>query len=155
MCNDPYVCDLLCYNTAPVYYTPLPQQAYQTGLQGRVREALQSYQKAFNLDETSIKALSGIIHCQVALGQLTEAEQQLEFLAEVYSYYNLPKLSSFFVQFLLQSGRCYKAEICAILFPLRYAIAWYYFLPKSKFSDSGQKPWTIIRRFDRNRAHSL
>ena len=29
------------------------------------------------------------------------------------------------------------------------------FLPKSKFSDSGQKPWTIIRRFDRNRAHSL
>ena len=59
--------------------------------------------------------------------------------------------------FLLQSGRCYKAVciICTILFPLRCAIAWHYFLPKSKFSDSGQKPWTIIRRFDRSRAHSL
>ena len=66
-----------------------------------------------------------------------------------------PKLSSFFVVFLLQSGRCYKAEICTVLFPLRCAIAWYYFFPKSKFSDSGQKPWTIIRRFDRNRVHSL
>ena len=52
--------------------------------------------------------------------------------------------------FLHQSGRCYKAEICTILFPLRCAIAWYIvFLPKSKFSDSGQKPWTIIRRFDK------
>ena len=57
--------------------------------------------------------------------------------------------------FLLQSERCYKAEICTILFPLRCATAWYYFLQKSKFSESGQKPWTIIRRFDRNRAHSL
>ena len=57
--------------------------------------------------------------------------------------------------FLHQSGRCYKAEICTILFPLRCAMAWYYFLQKSKFSDSGQKPWTIVRRFDRNEAHSL
>ena len=24
------------------------------------------------------------------------------------------------------------------------------FLPVSKFSESGQKPWTIIRRFDQN-----
>ena len=32
----------------------------------------------------------------------------------------------------------------------RMSIAWYNFLPKSTFSDSGQKPWTIIRRFDRN-----
>ena len=49
----------------------------------------------------------------------------------------------------------YKAKICTILFPTRCAIAWYYFLPKSEFSDSGQKPWTIIRRFDQNRGHSL
>ena len=59
-----------------------------------------------------------------------------------------PKSSSFFVHFLLQSGRCYKAEICIIVFPLRCAIAWYYILPKSNFSVSGQKPWTIIRSFD-------
>ena len=50
---------------------------------------------------------------------------------------------------------CYKAKICNILFPLRCAIAWYYFLPKSKFSDSSQKPWSIIRRFGRNSADSL
>ena len=31
----------------------------------------------------------------------------------------------------------------------------YILVKKSKFSDSGQKPWTIIRHFDRNRAHSL
>ena len=31
----------------------------------------------------------------------------------------------------------------------------YMYLIYSKFSDSDQKPWTIIRRFDRNRAHSL
>ena len=30
----------------------------------------------------------------------------------------------------------------------RMSIVWHHFLPKSKFSDSGQKPW--IRRFDRN-----
>ena len=50
---------------------------------------------------------------------------------------------------------CYKAKICNILFPLRCAITWYYFLPKSKFSDSSQKPWSIIRRFGRNSADSL
>ena len=56
---------------------------------------------------------------------------------------------------LLQNGKCYRAENCTILFPLRCTIAWHSFLRKSKFSDSGQKPWTIIRGFDRNRAHSL
>ena len=35
------------------------------------------------MDETSLPALGGIIHCQLAEGHLTEAEQQLEFLAEV------------------------------------------------------------------------
>ena len=49
---------------------------------------------------------------------------------------------------LLHAGRCYKAEICTILLPLRCALAWYDFLPKSTFSFSGRKPWTIGRRFD-------
>ena len=34
-----------------------------------------------------------------------------------------PKSSSFFVHFLLLTGRCYKAEICTILFPLRSSFA--------------------------------
>ena len=32
----------------------------------------------------------------------------------------------------------------------RCPIAWHQYLLKSKFSDFGRKPWTIIRRFDRN-----
>ena len=66
-----------------------------------------------------------------------------------------PKSRSFFVVLLLQNGRCYEAEICAILLLLRCPFRWNPFLPKSKFSDFGQKPWTIIRRFSRNRDHSL
>ena len=56
---------------------------------------------------------------------------------------------------LLHSGRCYGAEICVILFLLRCPFIWYPFWPKSKFSDFGQKPWTIIRRFCRNRGDFL
>ena len=33
------------------------------------------------------------------------------------------KLRSFFVAFLLEIGRCYEAEICAILLPLRCSFA--------------------------------
>ena len=56
---------------------------------------------------------------------------------------------------LLYSGRCYEAEICVILFLLRCPFIWYPFWPKSKFSDSGKKPWTIIRRFEQNRGDFL
>ena len=66
-----------------------------------------------------------------------------------------PKSRSFFVVLLLLTGRCYEVEICTILLLLRCPFRWNPFLPKSKFSDFGQKPWTIIRRFGRNRGHSL
>ena len=56
----------------------------------------------------------------------------------------LPKSRCFSAVLLLHSGRCYEAEICAILFLLRCPFIWYPFLPKSKFSDFGQKPWTIV-----------
>ena len=59
-----------------------------------------------------------------------------------------PKLGSFFIVLLLQNGRCYEAEICAILLLLRCPFQWYPCLPKSDCSVFGQKPWTIIRRFD-------
>ena len=67
----------------------------------------------------------------------------------------LPKSRCFSAVLLLHSGRCYEAEICVILFLLRCPFIWYPFLPKSKFSDFGQKPWTIIRRFYRNRGDFL
>ena len=72
-----------------------------------------------------------------------------------YNLCVLTILGSLFEVILLPSGRCYGAEICAILLLLRCSFRWYPFLAKSKFSDFGQKPWTIIRRFDQNRGHSL
>ena len=45
------------------------------------------------------------------------------------------KLSSFFVVLLLLNEKCYEAEICAILLPLRCSFRWYDpFLPKSNFN---------------------
>ena len=67
----------------------------------------------------------------------------------------LPKSRCFSAVFLFHSGRCYEAEICIILLLLRCPFIWYPFLPNSKFSDFGQKPWTIIRRFYRNRGDFL
>ena len=40
-----------------------------------------------------------------------------------YSQAFWPKLSSLFGVFLLLTGRCYGAEICAILLPLRCSLA--------------------------------
>ena len=45
--------------------------------------------------------------------------------------------------------------MCAILFLLRCSFRWYAVLKESKISDFGQKPWTIIRRFYRNRGDVL
>ena len=77
-------------------------------MKGQFRESLQYYKKAFNLDETSVPALAGIIHCQITQGMITEAEQQLEFLAEV-------KIS---IQIQCQHNYCnaYQFELLNLLF---------------------------------------
>ena len=72
-----------------------------------------------------------------------------------YSQAFWPKSRPFFVVFLLLAGRCYKAEICASLLLFRCSLRWYHFFSISKCSVSGQKPWIIVRRFGRNRGHSL
>nr|XP_030134266.3 tetratricopeptide repeat protein 21B isoform X1 [Taeniopygia guttata] len=56
---------------------------YQMILQGKVNEAQKWYKTAMTLDETSVSALTGIIHCQLIQGQLEDAEHQLEFLNEI------------------------------------------------------------------------
>ena len=61
------------------------------------------------------------------------------------------KLRAFFVVSLLLTGRCYEAEICTILLPLRCAFALCIFL---KFSFSVRKPWTIVRRFNQISFHA-
>ncbi|XP_034444059.1 tetratricopeptide repeat protein 21B-like [Hippoglossus hippoglossus] len=55
---------------------------YQMVLQGSIKEAMKWYKIAMTLDETSVSALTGIIHCQLIEGHLEDAKQQLEFLAE-------------------------------------------------------------------------
>ena len=72
-----------------------------------------------------------------------------------YSQAFWPKSRSFFEVLLLHTGRCYGVEICAILLLLTFPFRRYPFLLTSKFSISGQKPWTIVRRFGQNRGHSL
>ena len=47
----------------------------------------------------------------------------------------LPKSRCFSAVLLLHSGRCYRAEICVILFLFRCPFIWYPFLTKSNFSD--------------------
>ena len=60
---------------------------------------------------------------------------------------NSPTLRLCFAVFLLLTGRCYEAEINVILLLLRCSFRWYPFLPGSKFSDFGRKPWTIVHGF--------
>ena len=60
------------------------------------------------------------------------------------------KAISKFVVLLLLNWKVLRSRHLCHLLPLRYAFKRYSFLPKSKFSDFGQKPWTIIRSFDRN-----
>lgn len=47
------------------------------------------YKKAMSTDESSVAALAGIIFCQILEGHISDAEQQLEFLAEVGMYVRL------------------------------------------------------------------
>ncbi|KAG0601340.1 hypothetical protein M758_11G102800 [Ceratodon purpureus] len=47
------------------------------------KAALAAYKSTANLDELNMEAMYGAIQCLVVLGDLDEAEQQLEFLAEV------------------------------------------------------------------------
>jgi tetratricopeptide repeat protein 21B len=47
------------------------------------REAGKLYKKAMTVDESSIDGLTGLILCQILVGQLEDAEQQLDFLQEV------------------------------------------------------------------------
>uniref|UniRef100_A0A672KYL8 Tetratricopeptide repeat protein 21B-like n=1 Tax=Sinocyclocheilus grahami TaxID=75366 RepID=A0A672KYL8_SINGR len=61
------------------------EMGYQLVLLGRVKEAMKWYKTAMTLDEGSVSALIGksIIRCQLMEGHIEDAEQQLEFLAEI------------------------------------------------------------------------
>jgi len=46
---------------------------------------MKCYRQAMKIDESSVKALLGIIQCQILMDQLDEAQQQLEFFKEIQS----------------------------------------------------------------------
>uniref|UniRef100_A0A1A7XPQ6 Tetratricopeptide repeat domain 21B n=1 Tax=Iconisemion striatum TaxID=60296 RepID=A0A1A7XPQ6_9TELE len=57
---------------------------YQMVLQGKMKDALKWYKIAItNKEKTNVSAFIGIARCQLHEGQLEDAEQQLEFLAEI------------------------------------------------------------------------
>lgn len=58
---------------------------YHYVLSGDPKQAMKTYRQAMVLDETSVKALTGVIWCQLLEDQLDEAAQQLEFLNEIQS----------------------------------------------------------------------
>ncbi|XP_034042968.1 tetratricopeptide repeat protein 21B [Thalassophryne amazonica] len=55
---------------------------HQMVLQHRIKEAMKWYDTAMTLDEMSVPAVMGTIHCQLIEGRLEDAEHQLEFLTE-------------------------------------------------------------------------
>ena len=62
---------------------------FQKAAQNKMAEAEKCYKSALNIEENNISALLGKLHCQIAQDQLTEAEQQLEFLNEVQQNLNM------------------------------------------------------------------
>ena len=59
------------------------QLAHQYLLKEQLQDGLIAYRRAFTMDEMSIAAMMGLLHCQLLMGKTTEAEQQLEFLNEL------------------------------------------------------------------------
>lgn len=59
------------------------ERGYQRGLLEDFPEAMESYKEALKLDESNEVALHGLIYCQIKLGQLEDAAQQMEFLSVI------------------------------------------------------------------------
>lgn len=59
------------------------ERGYQRSLLEDYPEAMESYKEALKLDESNEVALHGLIYCQIKLGQLEDASQQMEFLSVI------------------------------------------------------------------------
>ncbi|XP_078085798.1 tetratricopeptide repeat protein 21B [Mustelus asterias] len=59
---------------------------FQLVLQDKLREAVKLYTDAMKLKETNMLALTGRIRAEILLGQLEDAEQQLELLKEMQGF---------------------------------------------------------------------
>ncbi|ELU05036.1 hypothetical protein CAPTEDRAFT_159405 [Capitella teleta] len=61
----------------------LTELGFQLLMQGRHRDAIKCYRNAMKQDDTSVRALTGVIRCQLIENQLEDAAQQLDFLNEI------------------------------------------------------------------------
>jgi len=88
---------VMALKLAPENVEFLNEYAYQQQQLGQFAEAVATYRKAAAIDEADgtlddLSSLYGTIQCQIADGQLKEAEQQLDFLNEIATERS-PKLS--------------------------------------------------------------
>uniref|UniRef100_A0A1I8G756 TPR_21 domain-containing protein n=1 Tax=Macrostomum lignano TaxID=282301 RepID=A0A1I8G756_9PLAT len=63
----------------------ITRMGHQLLMQAKVRDAIKTFRRALDQDESSVTALQGIIRCQLAEDLLQEAASQLDFLKEVQS----------------------------------------------------------------------
>ncbi|CAM9140679.1 unnamed protein product [Discosporangium mesarthrocarpum] len=74
--------------------TLLVELGYQFSLLGAYDSAIEAYQAATKLDQSDVRAMTGVIYCQVQDGDLEDAAQQLEFLTVLQdSIGSCPELS--------------------------------------------------------------
>ncbi|CEL95321.1 unnamed protein product [Vitrella brassicaformis CCMP3155] len=72
--------EMLGGRVTSVYLTEL---GYQQLLMGQINDAAQAYHQAIEKDNSDVRPLLGILHCRIEEGNLTEAEEQLDFLHEI------------------------------------------------------------------------
>ena len=157
-----------------MYFTPLQQEAEQEPVHTSVHGCLQAQRLGHKMITSVQKSgYHGLCSCVLVLLSYYEAEICATLLllrcpfrwcfCRIFSFWPKtmdysqgfwPKLRSFFVVFLLLVGRCYEAEICTILFPLRCAFTCLFFA-ESNFSVSSRKPWTIVRGFISHSSSSI
>lgn len=67
----------------PSSYEYIIELGYQHMMAGNTDQALKCFKMGISVDQTSVTASIGVVHCLLKKGQLKSASQQLEFLTEV------------------------------------------------------------------------
>ncbi|XP_023227553.1 tetratricopeptide repeat protein 21B-like [Centruroides sculpturatus] len=94
------------------YVTELGHQCL---FQGKLRESMKFYRNASKLDESSVDALLGVIHCQILEGQMEAASQQLELLKEIHKSTGLTPEMLFLSGFISQKEGKNPEEVMGYL----------------------------------------
>jgi tetratricopeptide repeat protein 21B len=68
---------------APMNSLYVTESAQQHVLLGDLRTANDEFKQGASLDDANVQAVTGMIFCQLSAGQLTDAEQQIEFMKEI------------------------------------------------------------------------